>query len=227
MGTSEHEPAPGGAKLDAGALCLDFANTAEWHASANPEERLRAYGDFVAWSRRAELLTDPQAARLLREARRRPAAAAAALRQVLLVRELIYRIFGAIAGDRLPTRQDLEALNDSLPDALGRLRLARVGGGFAWGWAEEPRDLDWMLAPIVRSAADLLTSMDLARVRQCADDRGCGWLFLDRSKNRTRRWCDMGDCGNRAKARRHREKRTMDHRPQTTDHRPQTTDHGP
>jgi hypothetical protein len=82
--------------LVAGALCLDFAKTVEWHASANPEERPRAYGDFVAWSRRAELLTDPQAARLLREARRRPAAAAA-LYQVLSVLGLIYPILAAIA----------------------------------------------------------------------------------------------------------------------------------
>jgi hypothetical protein len=57
--------------LVAGALCLDFAKTVEWHASANPEERLRAHGDFVAWSRRAELLTDAQAARILRKARQR------------------------------------------------------------------------------------------------------------------------------------------------------------
>jgi predicted RNA-binding Zn ribbon-like protein len=79
---------------------------------------------------------------------------------------VVYRIFGAIARDRLPARQVLEALSGSLPHALGRLRLAWAGRGFAWGWADERRDLDWMLAPILRSAADLLSSIDLARVRQ-------------------------------------------------------------
>lgn len=113
-----------------------------------------------------ELLTDPWAAWLLRVVRQRPAAAAAALLQVLLMRALVYRISGAIARDRLPARQGLEALSGSLPHALGRLRLAWAGRGFAWGWADERRDLDWMLAPILRSAADLLSSIDLARVRQ-------------------------------------------------------------
>jgi predicted RNA-binding Zn ribbon-like protein len=60
-----------------------------------------------------------------------------------------------------------------------------------------------MLWPILRSAAEVLTSEKRTRLGQCADDRGCGWLFLDTSKNRSRRWCDMEDCGNRAKARRH------------------------
>jgi predicted RNA-binding Zn ribbon-like protein len=56
----------------------------------------------------------------------------------------------------------------------------------------------WILA---RSAADLLTSEQHAYVRQCASEE-CTWLFIDRSKNHSRRWCDMGDCGNREKARR-------------------------
>jgi len=60
-----------------------------------------------------------------------------------------------------------------------------------------------MLWPILRSGADLLASEDRERVGQCADDRGCGWLFFDASRNRSRRWCNMEDCGNRAKAKRH------------------------
>jgi hypothetical protein len=73
--TSEHGRVPGGARLVPGALCLDFANTAAWHTSTSPEEQLRSYVGLMAWSRRAEPLMDPQAARLLH-----PAAAAAALR---------------------------------------------------------------------------------------------------------------------------------------------------
>lgn len=59
-----------------------------------------------------------------------------------------------------------------------------------------------MLWPVARSAAELLTSPDAQRVRECAL-RSCSWLFVDRSRNRRRRWCDMKTCGNRAKARRH------------------------
>jgi predicted RNA-binding Zn ribbon-like protein len=59
--------------------------------------------------------------------------------------------------------------------------------------------LDWILNPLIRSAADLLVSDELKRVKRCGDP-ACGWLFLDTSRNKSRRWCDMSDCGNRAKA---------------------------
>ena len=62
--------------------------------------------------------------------------------------------------------------------------------------------MDLFLDPIIKSAADLLVSPELKRVKQCADD-ACGWLFMDKSRNNSRRWCSMKDCGNRAKAHRH------------------------
>ena len=80
-----------------------------------------------------------------------------------------------------------------------------VDSGFTWLWAEGGKALDCMLWPIARSAADLLTEGPLAAIRLC-EGRDCGWLFLDTSRNRTRRWCDMRICGNRAKARRHHER---------------------
>jgi predicted RNA-binding Zn ribbon-like protein len=78
-----------------------------------------------------------------------------------------------------------------------------ANGALAWDWEDEGGSADLMLWPIARSAADVLTSpRELARVRQCPG-AGCGWVFLDETKNRSRRWCDMDVCGNRAKARRH------------------------
>jgi predicted RNA-binding Zn ribbon-like protein len=77
------------------------------------------------------------------------------------------------------------------------------GASFTLGWAETRDELDGCLLPVVRSAAALLTSPELSRVGECADDRGCGYLFYDETRNRSRRWCDMGSCGNRAKAKRH------------------------
>ena len=88
---------------------------------------------------------------------------------------------------------------------MARSQLVAVEGGYTWVWDEGGRALDSMLWPVARSAADLLTSGELQAVRQCAG-RACGWLFLDTSRNRTRRWCDMSVCGNRAKARRHHER---------------------
>ena len=90
-----------------------------------------------------------------------------------------------------------------MTEAMGHLRVGWEEGLFRWSWAEEEA-LDCMLWPVVRSAAELLNSDLLSRVRVCpADD--CAWLFLDQSRNRSRRWCDMSTCGNRSKARRFRE----------------------
>ena len=105
----------------------------------------------------------------------------------------------AIAKGRSPDADDVRALNGALSTAFAHLRVATSTGGFAWEWAEGDQPLERMLWPVVRSAAELLTSDKLSLVKQCA---GCGWLFVDRSRNHSRRWCDMRYCGNRAKARR-------------------------
>jgi predicted RNA-binding Zn ribbon-like protein len=74
-------------------------------------------------------------------------------------------------------------------------------GGFEWKWAGDEDALDRMVWPVARSAADVLVSDEGSRVRRCAGE-SCHWFFLDSGRNRSRRWCDMRDCGNRAKARR-------------------------
>ena len=86
------EPPNAGLHLVAGELCLDFANTAAWHASAKPKESLGTFPDLVAWGRRVGLLNASRAERLLREAGKNPVAAAAALRRAIAVREVMYRM---------------------------------------------------------------------------------------------------------------------------------------
>jgi predicted RNA-binding Zn ribbon-like protein len=184
-------------------LCLDFANTMDWHASDHPHETLNSYTDLISWAERAGFLTDRETRQLSQEAARRPADAAAVLERAVALREAIYRFFSAVAEGRSPEGGDLTVLNVALSEALSRLQIIRVGDGFAWEWTGEEAALDRVVWPLARSAGDLLTSEKLSRVGVCADDRGCGWLFLDMSRNRSRRWCDMKDCGNRAKARRH------------------------
>jgi predicted RNA-binding Zn ribbon-like protein len=190
-------------RLKTERICLDFANTVDWHASSNPREQLHTYADLVFWSQNKRLLTDREVGQLTEEAARRPTDAVAVLERAIALREAIYRVFSAAAGGRSPAATDLAILNGALAEALRRLEVIRVAGAFAWGWAGNGGALDRMLWPVVRSAAELLTSEKLARVGECADDRGCGFLFLDMSRNRSRRWCDMKDCGNRAKAKRH------------------------
>jgi predicted RNA-binding Zn ribbon-like protein len=191
-------------KVKSGLLCLDFANTVEWHASDHPGENLNHYSDLVDWAKRVGLLNDRQAQRLLKVAAQHPVQAASVLKRAIDLREALYRMLADVAHARSPQPADLAIVNGELAGTLDRLQLARSDEGFSWSWIEEDDALDRMLWPIVRSVADVLTSSEqLHRIGQCADDRGCGWLFLDTSKNHSRRWCDMRDCGNRAKAQRY------------------------
>ena len=189
-------------KLLGGRLSLDFVNTADCHASDHPVEFLASYSDLVAWSQHVGILTNHQVQRLLKEAARRPVDASAVLERAITLREAIYRIFSAISRGRPPQAADLATFNVELSGALAQSRIVSTAEGFTWDWAGAEDALDWMLWPVAHDAAGLLTSEELDRVGQCTDDR-CGWLFLDTSRNRSRRWCSMEDCGNRAKARRH------------------------
>lgn len=185
-------------KFIAGELCLDFANTLDWHASDHPRETLESYEDWVAWSLEAEVVNRRTAGKLRSLARRHPRKAGEALNHATAVREAIYRL--ALGK---PAASDLERFNSELRIALAQRSVTAEGGGFAWTWTGIDRSLDGLLWPVVHSAAELFCSDRRSRIGRCADDRGCGWLFLDTSRNRSRRWCDMKDCGNRAKAQRH------------------------
>lgn len=195
--------------LDAGVLCLDFANTAEWHLSEHPEEQFSSYPDLVSWNRAEKLLSAAQAKRLLDAAEQQPKKAGEALAQAIDLREAFFRILVARLHGSQAEARDLETLNLRLAEAMTHARLTPADGGFQWGW-EQTDDLRRILWPAARSAAELLASPDLERVGQCADDRGCGWLFYDTSKNHSRRWCSMQGCGNRAKAKRHQAKERVD-----------------
>jgi predicted RNA-binding Zn ribbon-like protein len=189
--------------LIGGAPCLDFANTADWHASDSPLERLTSYSGLVYWSWHAGILSPVTAQRLLARAQRRPREAEAALDRAVRLRDALYEIFRALAHEEAADEKELSVLNSVLGQAMAQLRVSREGGEFIWEWDGMEGSLEAMLWPLARSAAELLISEDRHRLGQCADDRGCGWLFLDMSKNHSRRWCDMEDCGNRAKAMRH------------------------
>jgi predicted RNA-binding Zn ribbon-like protein len=207
-------------ELDGGHEALDFANTISRRADpADSTDRLTHYGRLVSWGVDAKLIAPKDAERLRAEAVSRPRAAVAALRRAVAVREAIFSVFVAIArGERAPAGA-LSELNAALPEAMAALRVAAEREAFAWRFTHEPSDLAPMLAPVVRAAADLLTSKDLTRVRECQSET-CFWLFLDASKNGTRRWCDMKVCGNRAKARRHyRREKTAAKPRRTTGHR--------
>jgi predicted RNA-binding Zn ribbon-like protein len=197
-------PVPGEPSFDfsGGATPLDFVNTVSSRCCDGEKDLFRDYGDLAAWGRQAELLDRPRAAALRRIAAKQPAKAARTLGRARKLRETLFRILTAISGGRRPDRQDIGILNLFLKEAMGHLCLEDTPEGPRWCWRQGEDTLDRILWPVARSAADLLTSPDLERVSEC-DASECRWLFLDKSRNRSRRWCDMKSCGNRTKVRRH------------------------
>ncbi len=182
-------------------LCLDFSNTV--HDRLNgPRELLNSYNDLLTWSSEAHILTRQETEALGEKARQDPQTTADVLARAIAVREAIYAIFSARAYGVMPAKNDLDRLNMELTRANMQMYLVPEQDGFVWNWSSREQALDAMLWPVVRSTADMLTSPELQDVRVCAADN-CGWLFLDTSKNHSRRWCDMKSCGNRAKARKH------------------------
>ncbi len=188
-----------------GQLSLDLVNTIEWRASEDPKEMLNTYDDLVRWARHTGVLTQREARHLLGQAEQRPAEARATLEEAKDVRELFFRIFSALAAGRQPEKSDLTRLNGLLSESLSHLQIAPIPSGFAWRWENEENGLNQMLWAVVRAAGELLVdSTALGQLRECPG-QGCGWLFIDTSRNKSRRWCTMEVCGNRTKARRHYE----------------------
>jgi predicted RNA-binding Zn ribbon-like protein len=190
-------------EFDAGDLCLDFANTMNWHASQHPIEGLPGYTDLLMWGKAAGLLNPESEKRLQEIAREKPGKSDEYHRYAIQVREAIYRIFSHhYAGQPIPP-DDLVLLNSIVREAMAHRQLVQSGNEFQWSWSPDIDGINLIIWPVAFSAAHLLASPTAARVRECEDDRGCGYLFIDQSKNHSRRWCSMESCGNRAKARRH------------------------
>lgn len=204
--TGENMPA-----LLGGRLCLDFVNTVEFRTSESPMDYLGSYAELVTWSAHAHV-TDRDAAELLvREAARHPAMATATFAWAVTVREAMYEVFAAVANGRQPNEVDLEALNTALSATLSHSRIVVTATGFDWTGEHRAGALDGVLWPVCRSALELLTSHEIHRVKDCARHGGCGWLFVDTSKNGSRRWCSMQVCGRQSKVRRRTKLRVSQH----------------
>jgi predicted RNA-binding Zn ribbon-like protein len=195
-------------KFIGGRLCLDFVNTVGGRDQdgAAIRDKIAGYQDLLAWTVRAGTADRWRAGVLALLASREAPEAADVMARAIQLREALYRIFKCtIAGTR-QAAGDADVLRNELSIARAHQRLSAYGGGFVWTFPERLIALDSILWPVPLSAAELLTSGDLVRLGQCGG-ADCGWLFLDTSRNHRRQWCDMQDCGNRAKVRRFRQKR--------------------
>ena len=202
-------------RLIGGRLCLDFVNTVDGRKNDSARRRsqsvnslvlgdkLRDYSDLVAWSQHSGIVTATEAGRLNQESKRKAAEARAVFDRAIELREALHRIFKATVTGRMPQSVDLETVNDELLKARNHERLISTEKGFKWEWIGREASLDRMLWSIAHSGAEFLIKGDLSRLRECGG-KECGWLFEDTSRNRSRQWCHMQDCGNLAKVRRFR-----------------------
>jgi predicted RNA-binding Zn ribbon-like protein len=182
-------------------LCLDFSNTVDWRNSKDAQDSLGSFQSLVVWSTKKGIIGRQDATELIQSATGRNLESST-LKRAVELRESIYKIFSAVAHGRKPSEQDIRALNDVLASASVSTRVARKGDQFEWEWDVDGSPQSRLLWPIAKSAADLLTSGKLGRVRECANEEdGCGFVFIDTTKSGTRRWCSMDTCGNRTKVR--------------------------
>ena len=202
--------------LIGGRLCLDFVNSVGARRFSPSrkmtirDEKLNDYLDLLAWGRHAGALTNADTETLAHESNRHPREAAAVFHRAIRLREAMYHVCNAKLSHKQPNEADLFVLNEELHLARGAEQLVFEKAGFDWQWSRPGAALDRVLWSVARSAANLLTQDDLSRLRQCGGD-DCGWIFLDTSRNRGRRWCDMRDCGNVAKVRRFRRRLSAAH----------------
>ena len=192
--------------LKSGHPSLEFTNTVNDHASAQPGETLFKYEDVLVWTKRVGLLRAEQVDRLAHKAARQPNKAGRVFAASLELREAIYRIFVGKTKGKPPAQEDLAVLNSVLSPLTHGARLVHHAGNFEWQWSYDENALEVPLWLSALSAVDLMTSEYYQWVGQCADEDGCGWLFVDTCKNHSRRWCDINDCGNRAKQRRYQKR---------------------
>lgn len=185
-----------------GHPALDFVNTvSEWRGDEPGEDYLAGYPELLEWNRLAGLVATTDVRRLGRGNAR---ARARALRQGRELRGALHRLFRALADGHAVPRAPLAVLNDTLRGTLHWRGLGVSNGNIVSKWIFDDAPPAAVLGPVAWRAADLLERGDLGRLKRCPGDEGCGWIFLDTSRNRSRTWCSMKTCGNLAKVRRFR-----------------------
>jgi predicted RNA-binding Zn ribbon-like protein len=191
----------------AGEPALDLINTVDWTSRGPEEDRLVSYEQLTRWAEGAGVLAPADGRRLRRLAAEQPRAGVLALEYAHHIRATLHDLFGALARGESPGAA-LPRFNQLLAEAMARLEVApgpgsRAAAGYQWHWRGQEQDPHGVMWPVIWSAASLLKSDELSNVRVCDGD-DCGWMYVDRSRNGLRRWCQMRTCGTREKTRRRR-----------------------
>ncbi|SMO46271.1 CGNR zinc finger domain-containing protein [Fodinibius sediminis] len=186
--------------LDGGVLCLNFINTVHDYLKPDPYDYLEDYSDLLEWSEKAGLMSSEERETLSLLAQSNIEGAARVHREAIELRGLFYELFRCIANGQMPDRHTQDTFNARLQQAMRFLKLTIDKEMQVEQLWDSPKDLAYPMRPVLKSAYELLTSGKLERVKACG---ACGWLFFDKSKNRSRKWCSMESCGSNEKAKRY------------------------
>ena len=186
----------------AGNLALDFANTVDDPNGPTRFDHIRDLPLLLTWARNVKVLSDSQHEELAAFARSQPTAAAAGLRRAHALRRTLQAVFGATADGQPVPEQAWHDLRRSIAEAIAHADLTAEHDQVRLAW--DVASLDAVTWPVAYAAHELLTGDRLGRVKRCA---ACPWLYVDQSKNSSRRWCAMDDCGKHEKMRRYVERR--------------------
>jgi predicted RNA-binding Zn ribbon-like protein len=187
-------------RLAGGRLCLDFVNTIHDRYAADVEDYIGRPERFVEWCRRSGASRPDERLGVPADARRR----AAWMREAAALRRDLHALLAARV-DR--TRAPADAIRgvDRWLHLAWASRLLGHDGHLRW--REDARDERLPLKRIALDALDLVSGPAASRLRRCANTVSCGWLFLDATRNRRRRWCAMETCGTAVKMKRYRRAR--------------------
>ena len=201
-------------KFIGGRLCLDFVNSVggreEHEENPYPEniivkDKLENYNDFITWGKEIGIITEAERKYLLYLNSSEKNEAEITFKKAIELRESLFKITYDVINNKEPDEKMIQILNREYSAANGNRKLVYMNNKIEWQFSKNPLKPDYLMWLIAESAVKLLSSDLLSRVKICSGD-DCGWLFLDTSKNKSRQWCDMKDCGNVAKVRRFRER---------------------
>jgi predicted RNA-binding Zn ribbon-like protein len=192
----------GSLALVAGGLALDFANTSSGRGGPRHREHLGSASDVATWAAHAGVIDVATRALIDQKLAEGDRGFSALLRDALSLRETVYRIACAVARREQPAEADLAQLSARCAASLAKASIEMLSEGARWRWPSSEPIPETILGPITLSAVGLLREGDPTRLKQCPGEH-CGWVFFDMTKNKSRRWCEMSVCGNRAKAKAH------------------------
>jgi len=199
-------------KFIGGRLCLDFVNTVGGRKKQEKkpfpgdiilEDKLQNFNDLVAWGKDSGVITEAERKYLLNTYEKKEHEKF--FKKAVELRESLFKIIYNLINKKEPEESAIQILNREYSAANANKKLVYAENKIERRFSKDPLNPDYLVWLIAESAVKLLSSDLLSRVKICSGD-DCGWLFLDTSKNKSRQWCDMRDCGNLAKVRRFREK---------------------